>query len=130
MIRELRAPGARRATALIRAKCNGHGGCGENRGNHATFREYTIMLISNSTASNTYSVNTEPASGGAGPAVAEVARDPTAAGNGFQVLRGGGSGGGVTTDLDLVGLASAIWDAIAEAAAKQKQMQQEHWNRS
>jgi hypothetical protein len=93
------------------------------------------MLISNNPTSNNYSVNTQsqlqPASGGATSAAPAVAKDSTSASNGFQVLRGGSSnGGGVTTDLDLVGLASAIWDAIVDAAATAKQAQQEHWNRS
>jgi hypothetical protein len=94
------------------------------------------MLIHNAT-SNNYSVNTQsplqPPAGGAGSTAAATAAKDAVAGNGFQVLRGGGAsggGGGVATDLDLVGLASAIWDAIVDAAAKQKQMQQEHWNRS
>ena len=94
------------------------------------------MLINNAT-SNNYAVNTQsqlqPTAGGSTSPVVAAAKDPTAAGNGFQVLRGGGTngnGGGATTDLDLVGLASAIWDPIVDAAAKQKQMQQEHWNRS
>ena len=96
------------------------------------------MLISNNPTSNNYSLNTQsplqPATSTARSATPPVAKDATAAGNGFQVLRGSGgssgSGGGVTTDLDLVGLASAIWDAIVDAAATAKQAQQEHWNRS